>query len=112
MSSEEHMPRIDYPCHPVSADPLFVVPAILDVMTSNYTLQRARFRTILCVGGDDGESAWDASDTIMMACILRLNRLGRRYVSHNAHDLETGWKLLAAVSDDWSCIFYHLREIS
>jgi hypothetical protein len=76
-------------------------PCLLETMGKNYVLEEVLFMP---------EDELSPETVRLVEVIGRLNAEGRAYLcSKNASKLE-GVNLLARVSDDWGCIFYHLRE--
>jgi hypothetical protein len=45
-----------------------------------------------------------------MRAILRLNKVGRRYLHDDGSSIVKGVDVLSAVSDDLNCVFLHLLE--
>jgi hypothetical protein len=87
---------------------LYDSQAVLEALKKNYTLHHL---TVLDEYVNvQGQTMWEPDFLATANIICRLNRSGRGYVQNNPHDQEAGRALLAAVSDDLECIFYHARE--
>jgi hypothetical protein len=57
---------------------------------------------------DEGISKWDKTGEF--GTLLRLNKVGRRYLVKDAASIAKGVEVLIGVSDDLGCLFYHLLE--
>jgi hypothetical protein len=77
------------------------VKLLASAVKKNYGLERLRYTP-----------DWDGhmGDLQDLEAILRLNRVGRRYLAGDGHSIVRGVDVLSAVSDDLNCVFLHLLE--
>jgi hypothetical protein len=86
--------------------PLCERSALLDAMTTNFTLGHFKFDfEWLRESNPFREQLQRNLDTV-----CRLNQCGRKYLAADYSNKHKGANVLGAVSDDMNCVYYHLRE--
>lgn len=79
---------------------------LLKVLQNNFTLTECPFKNLTnTLSDEDGKRIESHIKTV-----LKLNKHGRRYLLDDRSDKKRAVSLLAAVSDDLNCVFYHIME--
>ena len=83
-------------------------PCLVEAMKTNVTLQ-----TFYCGRSNQVRIPRFTSESSLQRLvnvICRLNRSGRAYMQSDPADRNESHAVIAAVSDDLDCVFFHLRE--
>jgi Ran GTPase-activating protein (RanGAP) involved in mRNA processing and transport len=125
LESNTTLECLDIKSRGISPDAYF---AALESLQPNTALKTLRLSPVLASMGDDkmeqlvslvtknyslavlDEDLSTRDKTGELGTLLRLNKVGRRYLIKDAASIAKGVEVLIGVSDDLDCLFYHLLE--